>query len=802
MDGSSTPHADHVAVLAPYGRDGEVAGRLLLDAGIGCLVVGSLGALCDVLSDELGAILVAEEALQGPAMARLHDRIVAQPPWSDLPFVVLANGTRGERGERGDPGKDRIDALGNALILSRPLHADELLRAVRSALKARQRQYEARARMADLQAREAELRASEQRFHAIVDSIEHMVWSTRPDGYHDYFNDRWYEYTGVPRGSTDGEAWADIFHPDDQQRTHEIWSRSLRTGEPYQIEYRLRHRSGHYRWVLGRAQAVRDARCRIERWYGTCTDIHEQVMARAALAAYSERLEADVADRTSELDALFTKAPIALHSVDKDQVVVNVSDRWLHLMGYGERGEVVGRHISDFFDFAGKDGEIARDIKSLRDTGTIEESAYTMIRRGGERVDVTIAARMAPGRDAAGARVIVAVSDITERRRAETARDRAETALNQARKLETIGQLSGGIAHDFNNLLMAIRSSLELLERRLPEGDARSAKYVANAVRATERGASLTQRMLAFARKQDLATAAVDTNALIEGMADLLNRSLGPRMEVALHLGQGLDAAFVDPNQLEMAILNLCVNARDALEDEGTVTIETGAVEDGAKIGLAPGRYVRIAVRDEGAGMDAATLAQAVEPFFTTKGIGKGTGLGLPMVYGFATQSGGTFRLASTPGKGTVAEILLPVSAEAETRPPEPAAPAPPTADPPRDRLVILAVDDDVLVLMGTVGLLEDLGHEVLEAYSGPEALKVLATRPDIDLVITDHAMPKMTGVQLAEAIHADRPKMPIILASGYAEMPEGGERHVSARLEKPFGDKGLERVIRQVAGV
>jgi CheY-like chemotaxis protein len=256
----------------------------------------------------------------------------------------------------------------------------------------------------------------------------------------------------------------------------------------------------------------------------------------------------------------------------------------------------------------------------------------------------------------------------------------------------------------------------------------------------------------------------------------------------------------IDTNQLEMAILNLAVNGRDAMEGAGQLTLAVDMVDDTADEELSPGAYVQIAVTDTGAGMDAATLARAMEPFFTTKGVGKGTGLGLSMVHGLAKQSGGTFRMDSTPGQGTVARIFLPVAAEDQLAAsaaivPEPRA----TTIPPKDRLTILAVDDDILVSMGTVGLLEDLGHEVIEVHSGKDALAAMNSRSDIDLLITDHAMPRMTGVELAQQVRAMRPDMPIILATGYAEMPEGGTECITVRLEKPFSDAALARLLSEV---
>jgi CheY-like chemotaxis protein len=276
-------------------------------------------------------------------------------------------------------------------------------------------------------------------------------------------------------------------------------------------------------------------------------------------------------------------------------------------------------------------------------------------------------------------------------------------------------------------------------------------------------------------------------------MADLIRRSLGPSIAVEMRFPLNLTAVTADVNQLEMALLNLVVNARDAMGDVGSITIsaEEHDVGEGAANGLAPGRYVSLNVTDNGAGMDAETLARATEPFFTTKGVGKGTGLGLPMVHGLAEQSGGRFFLDSTPGKGTTASLWLPVS---DLKPERPGK-AGPGADPVTRPLTILVADDDGLILMNTVALLEDLGHKVLEAASGDAALALFRSEPDIDLVITDQAMPNMTGLQFMELAKAER-DVPFIIATGYGELPQiAAGAH---RLAKPYNQSDLARAIAQ----
>jgi CheY-like chemotaxis protein/two-component sensor histidine kinase len=313
-----------------------------------------------------------------------------------------------------------------------------------------------------------------------------------------------------------------------------------------------------------------------------------------------------------------------------------------------------------------------------------------------------------------------------------------------------------------------------------------------------DRGAALTRRMLAFARRQDLKTESVDLRHLVEGMTDLMRRSLGPTVTVETHFGTNVPAIQADANQLEAALLNLAVNARDAMDGAGRIVIATDErwVQQGHE-SLMPGHYVRLSLSDSGAGMDEATLTRAIEPFFTTKGVGKGTGLGLSMVHGLAEQLGGTLIMRSRVDEGTTAEIWLPATAipAVVAQPPVQATPARCEA---ASSLSILTVDDDDLVRATTVEMLEALGYAVVAARSGLEALQVLE-RTNVDLVITDHAMPQMTGAQLAGQVRKRWPDLPVIMATGYADLPPGTEPDLP-RLAKPYSQAALaDAVTRSV---
>ena len=382
-----------------------------------------------------------------------------------------------------------------------------------------------------------------------------------------------------------------------------------------------------------------------------------------------------------------------------------------------------------------------------------------------------------------------------ERRVEERTREREEALaqVHEMQKLESIGQLTGGVAHDFNNLLMAVLGNLELVKKYLPDNP-RVLRLIDGAIQGAERGATLTKRMLAFARRQELKPEAVDIAKLVENMIEMLSRSLGPTIRISTNFHADLARTRVDPNQLELALLNLAVNARDAMPLGGDLKIaaDPELVGQGDPPGLGPGSYVRIVVKDSGCGMDEATLRRATEPFFTTKDRGRGTGLGLSMVDGLVAQSGGTMRIRSKPDAGTEVELWLPVTDADEPRARAVSAAPSRAADGRPFRALI--VDDDAAVRAGTAAMLEDLGHSAIEAGSGARALALLETEPDIDLVITDYAMPGMNGSQLAAKIQRLRPGLPVVIATGYANIPAEGPP--LPRLNKPYRQQDLAALI------
>ena len=528
------------------------------------------------------------------------------------------------------------------------------------------------------------------------------------------------------------------------------------------------------------------------------------VLALALIASYVDRRMARLVAREAaalkESELRFRMlvegvVDYAIFMLDPHGYITNWNSGAQRSKGYAAQ-EIVGRHFSTFYtEEDRRAGLPARALAMAENEGKFESEGWR-VRKGGSRYWAHVV--IDPIRDENGRLVAFAkiTRDVTERRESQRKLDETRMQLIHSQKLETIGQLTGGIAHDFNNLLAVVIGNLELLKKRLPE-DPKLSRLVETALKGAQRGASLTSRMLSFARKQDLKPTAVDVPTLVAGMADLLQRSLGPKVRIEMRFPLRVRRAHVDENQLELALVNLAVNARDAMPDGGTLTISAREATLGAAeaepAGLAPGLYIVIAVADTGTGMDEATVAKAIEPFFTTKGVGKGTGLGLSMVHGLAAQSGGRLALKSSLGAGTTVEIWLPVDASGYGAE-EPVRAANDASEPKR-ALDILVVDDDALVAMATSALIEDLGHHVIETHSANEALAMLRSGRQVDLVLTDEAMPGMTGSQLARQLGLEWPDLPVVIGTGYADPPDDLDDRLP-RISKPFDQALLARML------
>ena len=485
----------------------------------------------------------------------------------------------------------------------------------------------------------------------------------------------------------------------------------------------------------------------------------------------------------------------AIYMLDPEGFVSSWNPGAQRIKGYSP-SEIIGQHFSQFYTEDDRTvGEPQRALDTAARAGRFENEAWR-VRKDGSRFFAHVVLDPIHADDGTIIGYAKITRDITERREAAQRLERAREALLQSQKMEAIGHLTGGVAHDFNNLLMAVLGSLELVRKRIAT-DKKLTPLLDNAILAAQRGAVLTKRMLAFARQQELKDETIYVPKLVIGMTDLLERSIGQQISIETRFPLALKPIRSDANQVEMALLNLAVNARDAMPEGGQiiVTARNEDVSSDETNGLKAGSYICLSVKDSGEGMDKATLSRAMEPFFTTKEPGKGTGLGLPMVHGLAEQSGGRFILQSELGKGTTAELWLPVDESAHSEIERQVGAR--HVDKRQPALVVLAVDDDSLVLTNTVAMLEDLGHTAIGVSSGKVALETLRQNDSIDLVITDQIMPKMTGIQLAEAIKAEWPDLSVIIASGFAETHSG--IHLLPRLPKPFNQGELSEKITEV---
>lgn len=627
---------------------------------------------------------------------------------------------------------------------------------------------------------EERLRESEARLRAVFDAVPlGIVLAEAPTGRIVGGNAQVEAIFGhplLPSADVDGYAEWHGFHPDGRPIAVEDYplARAMRGEERPELEVLYHRPDGRQVWIRLAGAPIRDANGHITGGVVACLDIDRKRRAQDALARLNETLEHQVAERTADRDRIWRLSTDVMLVARLDGTITAVNPAWTALLGWREE-ELVGR---SFMNFIHPDDAAA----SLAEVGRLSQGATTF------RFENRYRAKDGSYRWLSWFAVpevglIHAVGrDVTAEKQAAAELAEAQEALRQSQKLEAMGQLTGGVAHDFNNLLSPIVGGLDLLQRK-GVGDERARRTIAGALASAERARVLVQRLLAFARRQPLQPTAVDIGALVEGMAGLIASTLGPRIKLTLDAPDALPAAHADLNQVEMALLNLAVNARDAMPDGGELVIAVAEATVGtdADSGLRAGRYVRLSVRDTGVGMTPDVLAKAIEPFFSTKGIGKGTGLGLSMVHGLAAQLGGALRLSSRPGAGTTVELWLPVVDADPAHDPATGEdmPSAPQAG------IALVVDDEELVRASTADMLEDLGFHVVQAASAAEAMSVLDGGARVDVLVTDHLMSGMTGTQLAYAVRERRPELRVLIVSGYAEVE--GIAPDLPRLTKPF---------------
>ena len=534
------------------------------------------------------------------------------------------------------------------------------------------------------------------------------------------------------------------------------------------------------------------------------------ITAKAAAEVEARVAEADEREKAEDRFRILVQGVLdyAIYMLDPTGTITSWNAGGERIKGYAA-GEIIGQHFSRFFtDEDRASGLPATALETALREGKYEAEGWR-VRKDGTRFWASVVLDSIRDRDGTHVGFAKITRDITERRQAALALADAQQQLFQAQKMEGIGHLTGGVAHDFNNLLTIIIGNLETLQRVAqdsPSDSARINRLASNAMRGAERAAALTQRLLAFSRQQPLQPKALDVSKLVGGMSDLLRRSLGEQVQIETVLAGGLRQVNVDPNQLEVAILNLAVNARDAMPDGGRLVIRTSNVDldegyAAAQADVIPGEYVLISVSDTGTGMSPNVIERAFDPFFTTKDVGLGTGLGLSQVYGFVKQSGGHVKIESAQGKGTTIRLYLPrldVAADAD------AALEPPSA-PPRSAgsETILVVEDDAGVRGHTLESLRDLGYRTLEAGNARAAMQALKDNSGIQLLFTDVVLPEgMNGQQLAKEARRLRPDLKVLMTTGYDRNAIQRDGKVDPEIQlitKPFSFAALAAKVRSV---
>ena len=609
---------------------------------------------------------------------------------------------------------------------------------------------------------ERKIAESEARFRAIANSAPVPMWVTGPDGLREFVNQAYVDYFGGSYEDALAFDWRKALHPDDLPRILREEPAIDSSVKTITVEARFWGGDGQWRWLRAESQPRRGPAGEHVGFIGVAHDVTDAKRAQHDLALINETLEKRVAERTAHLAASEALVQTFFqHSPECHAVMIEdaggfgyqeINPATLRLYGK-TREEVVGRTTEEVLGPEAGD-EVNRHLGAcLREGGTYRYERT----HGASTIDAV--ATVVPVREGEARRVVVSARDVTESRR-------LEEQLRRSQKMEALGQLTGGVAHDFNNMLTLILGGLDVIDRQLTQlpaspAKARIERAAAMALQGVQRARSLTGRLLAFSRRQPLAPQAVSVNALVGGISDLLQRTLGEPVSLKTILADGIWSAFVDPNQLESALINLALNARDAMPRGGRLIIETANRRldafDVASFAehVEPGEYVTIAVMDTGVGMDAETLLRAFDPFFTTKDVGKGTGLGLSQVYGFCRQSGGHVQIESEAGRGTTVRMFLPRQAAL----PELSEDSQAAFDVAGGRESILLVEDDDGVRAYATEVLRELGYRVAEASSGQAALSVLDSATRLDLLLTDVVMPgEYNGQELAEEAMRRRP--------------------------------------------
>jgi two-component system, cell cycle sensor histidine kinase and response regulator CckA len=628
------------------------------------------------------------------------------------------------------------------------------------------------------------LRTSEAEFRLLAEAMPQIVWITRPDGYNVYFNQRWTDYTGLTLEESRGDGWTKPFHPEDKLLASEAWRSATATVGPYSLECRLRRADGVYLWWLIRGVPVANDEGTILKWFGTCTDIDALKRSESKLREQEAMLR--IAGRTARLGGWSISLPdYGIVWSDELCGILEVAPGTVPSLE-----QAIATYAPEF------QGIVRAGIEACVHDGTPFDLEVQIVTVAGRKVWVRIIGHAERASSGAITHLTGAFQDIDDRRK-------LQDQYRQAQKMEAVGRLAGGVAHDFNNLLSVILSYSELAIDDLKPGD--PLRHDMTQIRtAAQRATGLTSQLLAFSRQQVMEPRVLYLNEIVGPMKSMLGRLLGEDIELTVLSPSSIGRVLVDPSQIEQVVMNLAVNARDAMPDGGKLTIATSELNidetyAGRPPNVVPGRFVLLTVTDNGVGMTEATQARIFEPFFTTKEQEKGTGLGLSIVFGIAQQSGGYVSVHSEPGRGTTFNIYLPRT----ERVAEPAviASSPPLALDGSE--TILLVEDEEQVRIVACAILRRHGYKVLEASNGGEALLIsIDFSARIDLLLTDVVMPRVGGRRLAEQLALQRPEMKLLFASGYTDdaiIHHGVQDAGFAFLQKPFTPQALLKKVRDV---
>ncbi|WP_084125918.1 PAS domain-containing sensor histidine kinase [Demequina sp. NBRC 110054] len=620
---------------------------------------------------------------------------------------------------------------------------------------------------------EAESAAEEEarRFASFAESLPFAVWGADAQGSINFANSVLHDFWGRGNDPAQPDAWPDLIHPDDVDDSVAGWASAVQTGEAFENEIRMRATDGHYEWFHVSATAERDDDGNVVRWWGATVNVDSAV-----------RLKQHAEDLAAEVATILESTTDGVYAVDHDwRIAYSNSSARAEIGRLSD--DLVGEKLWDVFPFT-PDPQAMEGLQIAMATGT--PHTFTYFSKGLKKWFTVTATPTPRG-------LSVFHRDVTEVRR-------LSEQLAQAQRLESVGRLTGGIAHDFNNVLTVVLGGAEAVAED-PQVGHEAREMAELVVESAKRGADLTSRLLAFARKQPLEPHAVDLADCLDTLAPMLKRTVGERVDLAVSPDLDLPAVMLDVGQFENALINLVLNARDSMPDGGKVAIgatETVLDDDYAEshADVRPGRYVLVDVSDSGEGIDPEDVDRLFEPFFTTKAKGKGSGLGLAMVWGFVKQTGGHIAVYSEPGVGTTFKLYLPLSrTDAATRAPHELPPIRPI----RPGVILLAEDDDLVRAFASERL-RGLGHTVHAAASGPEALALMETLDQVDLLFTDVIMPDgMTGRDLADEVHQRRPEVPVLFTSGYTEnvvLHDGRLDEGVLLLSKPYTAQQLtERV-------